>query len=160
MKEIELTQGQVALVDDDMYHELIKWKWYAIWNKNTDSFYVARKIPKIGIYPRKILRMHRFIMDAPDGMVVDHINHDTLDNRRENLRVCTNSQNMMNSRKYISNTSGYKGVCWVKKSGKWVARISINKKQTVLGYFTCPKEASKAYCAASRKYHGEYGCLK
>jgi hypothetical protein len=95
-------------------------------------------------------------MNCPDGMHVDHINHNTLDNRKENLRICTNSENQMNKGKYKNNKSGYKGVCLKKSTGKWSASIKINKKQKYLGCFDDPKDAYRAYCNASRKNHGEY----
>lgn len=85
---------------------------------------------------------------------VDHINRNGLDNRRENLRLVTPSENQHNKGKYKNNTSGYKGVF---KSGKrWGARIKINRKYIYLGYFDTPELAYETYCEATKKYHGEF----
>src|ERR1035437_8057727 len=94
MKRIPLTRGQFALIDDDDFNKFGGLKWFASLNKKTGSFYASR-----GVGPRKkrrIVRLHREIMGSPEGLKVDHRNHNTLDNRKENLRICTNSQNMMN----------------------------------------------------------------
>ena len=88
--------------------------------------------------------------------LIDHINGDRADNRIANLREATQSQNVQNSRKRRNNTSGYKGVTWHEPLRKWRARISVPSKQIFLGYFTCPDEASRAYEAAARTYHGEF----
>jgi len=110
-------------------------------------------------YPnKKAIRLHRFIMGNPTGKVVDHINCNTLDNRRENLRICTSQENSRNVHKYKNNTSGYKGVTYDKShTKKWLASITVNKKVLNLGRFNTPEEAHNAYCIASKKYHGEYG---
>ena len=106
MQKILLARGKVALVDDRDYGYLMQWKWYA--HKSYDAFYVRRNIPVNG--KEKDKRMHRIIMCVPKGMFVDHINHNTLDNRRENLRICTQSQNSHNAVLSTRNSSGYKGV--------------------------------------------------
>lgn len=159
MKRIPLTQNQYALVDDEDYQELSKFNWYAAWNKDTKSFYVVRNIKKFELIQANAERMHRNIMDAPCDMVVDHINHDTLDNRRVNLRICTHSQNLMNRGKNRNNSSGYKGVYWSKAAGKWYAQIKVNRKSNYLGLFLTKEEAHKAYREASKKFHGEFGSI-
>lgn len=158
-KLIPLTQGQYAIVSDDDYEELNKFKWFAHWNKGTKSFYAERRLPKneLGISVHE--SMHRYIMDSPNGMHVDHTDRNTLDNRRCNLRICTISQNNMNRKKSSNNSSGYKGVYWNKIASKWRSHITINKKSIHLGYFHNKEEAHAAYCAASKKYHGEFGCI-
>ena len=105
----------------------------------------------------KFIYLHRFIVDCPSGMEVDHVNMNTLDNRRENLRICSHARNNCNKRKYKTNTSGYKGVYWHKQRLKWVAEITSNRKKTYLGCFLTAEEAYAAYCIASKKYHDEYG---
>jgi len=97
-------------------------------------------------------RLHNFIMNPPEGFDVDHINHDTLDNRRENLRVCTRSQNCMNRL--------VKGVCYRKEQKKWRAYIKVNGKTIDLGGFPTEKEAIKARRKAEIKYYGEYAHFK
>ena len=154
MIEIPLTQGQVALIDDENYKLVSQYKWHAHWNKDTKSYYAATNVKKEG--GRTLLLMHRLIMNAQKGEQVDHINHDTIDNRKENLRLCTNSQNQHNKGKRIDNTSGLKGVSRYKPSGKWQARIQLNGKQIHLGRFLTPEEAYEAYCKAALELHGEF----
>jgi len=108
---------------------------------------------------RKVIHMHREVarrMGLDLSNEIDHINGDKLDNRRENLRSATRSQNKMNSGKPKNNTSGYKGVCWYKRGNKWRAQIGINGKLKHLGYFEDKEEAAKAYKKAAEKYHGEF----
>ena len=104
----------------------------------------------------KIINLHRLIMDCPDDMVVDHINHNKLDNRKSNLRICTHHQNSMNISKHSNNTSGVSGINWRKDEQKWVARIGINNKRLFLGYFNTKKEAIEARKQAEIDLFGEY----
>jgi hypothetical protein len=90
-------------------------------------------------------------------MCVDHINGNTLDNRRSNLRVCTHAENMRNRRKNSNSSSGYKGVFWDNHYKKWSSYIRVNNKRIYLGRFDDSKVAYEAYVAASKKYHGEFG---
>jgi len=103
--------------------------------------------------------LHRFIMNCPKDMIVDHINGDKLDNRKCNLRICTQAQNCCNSKKQKNNTSGYKGVCWHTTRKKWFSSIKYNKKNISLGYFNTPEEAYAAYCKAAKELHGEFARL-
>jgi len=149
MKEIPLTQGKVALVDDDDFEWINQWKWrfdsggYAVREVNNTSFY-----------------MHRFIMDTPKGMQTDHINRDKLDNRRENLRICNASQNKINEDLRSTNTSGYKGVGYItnkrKRNKRWVATIWKDYKAICIGYFHTPEEASLAYNKKALELYGEF----
>ena len=152
MKQIPLTQGKFAIVDDEDYEELSKYNWYA-WRGN-GTYYAVRSIGK---YPnRSKERMHRRIMKAHKGQEVDHINRDSLDNRRCNLRLCTRSQNMANMSSYRKNCSSkYKGVSWDKIHRKWVAYI-CRGKQRRLGFFISEIDAAKAYDEAAIKLFGEY----
>lgn len=144
MKEIPLTQGKFALVDDSDYEWLSKIKWCF------DGRYAAR-----GQNGKHIL-MHREINQTPGGMDTDHINGNGLDNQRKNLRSCTHSQNRMNVARQVNNTSGYKGVTWFKRDSKWMAYIKVDGKQIHLGLFDTIEEASIAYQTAAMRLHGEF----
>lgn len=150
MKEIPLTQGKVAIVDDQDYALVSQYKWCAKWNGR--HWYSHKSIVKNG--RQYTLFMHRFITDAPTGMQVDHVNGDTLDNRRSNLRLCTPSENQQNRGRPISNSSGYKGVR--KDGNRWCAAIMVNGKYFHLGSFAEPVEAAHAYDSAARRHFGEY----
>jgi hypothetical protein len=140
-------------VDAADFERISQFNWCAQWNKNTDSFYAIRQSPRP---ERGKLRMHRVILCCKKHEQVDHRNHNTLDNRRENLRKCTYCQNASNRKIHKYNTSGFKGVSWYKRDAKWHARITVNGKSKSLGYFVSSKEAARAYDAAAKKYHGEF----
>lgn len=106
------------------------------------------------------LTFHRFIMDAPKGMDVDHIDGDTMNNRKENLRICTRQQNSMNRKMNIRNKSGYKGVIWDKRTSKWMAYIMVNYKFKNLGYHINIEDAVVARSIAEEKYFGEYKSIR
>jgi hypothetical protein len=101
--------------------------------------------------------LHRFLVSAPDGMDVDHINGNTFDNRKENLRICTHSENQKNQKLRINNTSGAKGVSYDKRKKKWRPRITVDGKELFLGYFERLEDAKEAYKHASKTHHGAYG---
>lgn len=155
MKKINLSKGQVALVDDGDYDDLNQFRWYAQYSKGIDNYYAFRLVSfkKKGKLKNKIILMHRMIMDAPKRKVVDHINHNTLDNRKENLRIVSSRQN--NQNKKVKGTSKYPGVCWHKYNKKWRATIYVNGKNKDLGYFKEEREAAKAYERACRELIGE-----
>ncbi len=149
MKEIPLTQGYVAIVDDADYEALIKWSWFY------SAGYAARKSSRLLGEPR-LIYMHREIMQAPPGMEVDHIRTGgTLDNRRENLRICTTAQNQYN-RKLQSHSSAFKGVHWQKQKEKWCAQIKFNGHSMHIGYFDDPERAALAYDEKARELFGEF----
>ena len=153
MKEILLTQGKVALVDDEDFEVLNKVKWAA--HKMSNIFYAARNGTPINGKQKTIL-MHREILRPPKELHVDHVDHNGLNNQRHNLRIATRSQNMHNQGKRINNTSGYKGVCWDKQNKKWRTQIKLNGKIIFLGYFPTKEDAHTAYVKACHKYHGEF----
>lgn len=158
MKEIPLTRGKVAIVDDEDYERLCGYKWRAMFSRCTDSYYAVRSAPMVNGKCDTIL-MHREIMGAKSGEQVDHINHNTLDNRRSaNLRVCTARQNRANERIRSTNTSGYKGVSWDKSRGKWLARASVNGKLKNVGRYETAREAAIAHDTASVEHNGEFAC--
>ena len=151
MKTIPLTQGKFAIVDDEDYDGLSTFHWRA--TKTKSGGYAARR----GRDP--VVYMHRQIMDAPKGMYVDHINHVQHDNRKVNLRVCTNSQNMQNGLKHKNGSSRYKGVYWYKPSKKWRAMIRVHGKGIHIGYFIDEVNAAKAYDEKAMQLFGEFAQL-
>lgn len=150
---VPLTQGYEAIIDTADVSLVKEYKWYAA--KRTHSVYAARN-DYSGVKYRNVL-LHRTIMGEPDGLQIDHYDSDGLNNKRENLRVATRSQNAHNMRKLTTNSSGFKGVYLEKSRSLWVASIKLNNEKIFLGRFTTPEEAHAAYCLASEKYHGEFG---
>ena len=149
----ELTEarrkGIKFIINSDDYEKFIKGYSFCL---NTGG-YVIYSSAKDGL--RKKL-LHRVIMGDPDGKMIDHINTNKLDDRRENLRIATNQQNQCNKNKTKSNTSGFKGVCFYKQTQKFVAQIRINGKKKHLGYFATAEGAHEEYKRAAVKYHGEF----
>jgi hypothetical protein len=135
-KEIQLTQGKVAIVDDEDFEYLNQWKWFAHKDIKNKKFYAVRNC-KISNNKRCRLLLHRIIIkNTNTKMHTDHCNGNTLDNRKINLRICTASENLTNKHKLNNNTSGYKGVFWHKHAKKWYSSITKNKITYNLGYFT------------------------
>lgn len=162
MKKINLTRGLVALVDNDIYEDISKYKWHALLAEGRKeincgkSFYASRHKP--GEH-KKLLLMHREIFRMKYGVepkYIDHINGDKLDNRIENLRECSCSQNVANSFKRNNNNSGYKGVYFEKESGKYKAQIHYHGKVINLGRFLVKEEAAMAYDEAAKIVYGEF----
>jgi AP2 domain-containing protein len=149
MKEIELTRGKLAMVDNGDYDELIQWEWTA--NLSKGKWYARRHLGN-----RKYMSMHRQIMGNILGVDFDHKDGNGLNNQRHNLRECTHIQNMQNGLIKSNNTSGYKGVSWYKNYGKWLSRIVVNRQRVCLGYFDDIIDAAMAYDNAAKKYFGEF----
>lgn len=148
MKEIQLTQGKIALVDDEDYERLILWKWKA--DKGSRSFYATRSEYKEG--KKKTLMMHRVIMREPDGMEIDHIDGNGLNNQKHNLRVCTRKENSRNLPS--TNKNGYKGVH--KSGSKWMAQIWNDGTAVYLGTFLEVEEAARAYDEKAKEIFGDF----
>lgn len=152
MKQIPLTQGKFALVDDEDFQMLSEFKWqYGSWGYATRAVRIDGRI--------KHIRMHRLVMGTPDDVDIDHINGDKLDNRRENLRVCNDSQNQANIGIRKNNTTGYKGVSYNKRRNNYMATIRVNGNKKYLGSYTNPKDAAVAYNLAAVKYFGEFAYI-
>lgn len=164
MKEIELSQGKFALVDDEDFDYLNQWKW-TLSNQVNHMYACRNRYYRIdGKQKTQYIRMHRLLMGVTDPKIqVDHINHDGLDNRRENLRICTNAENCRNRRKIKgTHTSIYKGVDWEgrNKTSPWRVQVMTEqKKRITVGYFKTEIEAAIAYNEAALKYHGEFAYL-
>ena len=168
MKEIELTQGKVALVDDEDYDYINQFRWCAQYNSCTKTFYAVRaqyiKKKDKGDHPNKkqfSVRMHRVILGVTDPeLYVDHVNGDTLDNRKKNLRTCTPSQNARNRTKpEARNITGFRGVSRAKNTTNkvWKAQIrNHNGKKMGIGYYLTPEEAARAFDKAALEIYGEF----
>jgi len=149
---ISLTQGKFAIVDAADYDRLAEHKWYAHTNK-ARHFYAERKCRG------GIIAMHRAILDVPPGLFCDHKNHNTLDNRRCNLRICTPAQNSYNRLPDAGGTSRYKGVHWDKDRRKWQAGIRHKGRLIHLGYYDYEADAAIAYDDRAVELFGEFACL-
>ena len=148
--EIPLTRGQVAIIDVDDWHLIKDYKWYAYWNPSKKGYYALTSIEGESI------GMHRLILGAKKGQMVDHIDGRGLNNARSNLRIVTAQQNMMNRRTSTNNTSGVPGVVFHKKANKWMASIYANGKSMYLGIFEKFEDAVDVRRKAEDKYYGEY----
>lgn len=155
MKTIPLIKGKVALVVDDDYPHLSKFRWYS--EKHGNTFYAVRTTSPDVDMKRHIVRMHREILNFPKGMEIDHINGDGLDNRRVNIRVVSRRVNMQNW--HPPKTSKFPGIYWNKKCKKWRAKIELKGKRYDLGLFIREQEAAQAYKNACEWINGD-GLIK
>ena len=157
MKTIPLGRGKVTLVNNADYLWLSHYHWHYKPNKGDPRYGCAvRQVTNLAaLLPRqKTMFMHRVIMGEPEGITVDHRNHDSLDNRRRNLRLATKAQQMMNSLKMQGTTSRYKGVS--RDGNKWRALIYVSGQRISLGRFTSERKAATAYRRAAKRYFGEF----
>lgn len=146
---IALTQGQVTCVDVADYEYLMQWYWYAWWNKNGKCFYAVRTMTEKEDGCRGRIYMHRLIAGPAIQRHVDHVDQDSLNNRRNNLRPATSSQNGCNRGIQTNSTTGFKGVHFHKRDKVYYAGIKINRKVKHLGVFRNATEAALAYDAAA-----------
>ena len=152
MQEIRLENGGTALVDDEDLPLVADKKWYRVDGPNTSYAHTLRA--------GKIIRMHRLLIGPkPAGAVVDHINRNGLDNRKENLRVATLTQNQANTGPRKKSTSKFKGVSLKKARRAWCAQIQKDLKKIHIGYYDTEEEAAEAYNRAAVKLFGEYAYL-
>lgn len=151
MKTIQLNHGKAAIVDDDLYDELssYRWKYRRHRTRPEKDGYVYCYSSSRTVY------MHRFVMEEPAGRV-DHRNGDPLDNRRSNLRLASQTQNLGNAALSTRNKSGYKGVSLEKRTQKWRATIRFKHKHYELGLFDDPLEAARRYDQAALELFGEF----
>lgn len=156
MREIKLTQGKVALVDDEDFEVLNKYKWHAY--KSGNLYYAGRGVYENGkVYS---VKMHRQILGLTNPKIhCDHKNGNGLDNSRNNLRQCTHAQNQRNVSARACNRSGFKGVSWHSRDERWEVRIRIAGEKKHIGYFKSVLDAANAYDIAAKKYHGEFAKL-
>lgn len=159
MKEITLTQGYVAMVDDEDFEYLNQWNWCAETKQKRKVIYAKRTRCSSG----KRIRMHRLIMGVADTSKpdIDHRDGNGLNNQKYNLRIATNSQNGMNRGANSNNTSGYKGVSKDKNRNEnpWKAAIKHNDKRIHLGYYSTPEQAAQVYDTKALELYGEFAWL-
>ena len=155
-RKIPLGEGEFSIVSPNDYYLVRNFNWYL--GSNGREFYAFRNV-KNGPGKTKMVSMHRQIMDFPKGLLVDHRNGDTLDNRRSNLRPATHAQNMHNCRKMKNTSSQYRGVSFVKERGLFASQITNKGKRISLGRYKSEIDAARAYDAAARKYFGEFARL-
>lgn len=156
MKTIELDKNKVAVVDDKDYEWLNQWKWFSVFDGY--NWYAIRKGKKI-FGKQETIPMHRFIVSATRGQLVDHADGNGLNNQRSNLRICTAVQNSQNRKKPVNNTSGYKGVHWHKQRKMYRAKTVLNGKHIDIGYFQDPQQAARAYDDFVKKNFGDFAKL-
>lgn len=147
MKKIILSQKAYCLVDDDIFEKYGHLKWHM------NTGYAKRT--ELG----KALLLHRLILKAKKGECVDHIDRNKLNNQRNNLRLCSKGQNLMNKKPGVNNISGLKGVRWNKYDNRWTVQISIKSRNRYIGNFKDKDEAKKAYNKAARKHFGKFAYL-
>jgi hypothetical protein len=143
---------QYTIVDQDDYQKLSWYHWQLFENKSGNLY-------AIRFDNGRFIKMHRVIMNAPPGKIVDHRNHEGLDNTKRNLRFATIAQNNYNNLKVKNCSSKYKGVCRRKGRNKWHACISYNCKKIHLGYFDNEEDAARVYDNAAKLYHADFAVL-
>lgn len=153
---IPLTQGKVAVIDDADAAQVATHHWWAV--RHGSRYYAATKV-RLPSGQRRVLQMQRFLLLPRVGIEVDHINGDSLDNRRANLRLATRAQNKINAGPPANNRSGFKGVSQRRPYLRWRAEIRYERRLIFLGYFASPEAAARAYDAKARELHGPFARL-
>lgn len=150
MKQITLTQGKVALIDDGDFEFLSGFKWFAVFDGY--NWYAASKISC------RSVKMHQLLMSVNGGSEIDHRDNNGLNNQRSNLRICTHRNNIRNKKIASRNKSGLKGVSWKPHISRWIAQIKTDDKVVHLGTFIKKEDAAMTYDAAAEKHFGEFAC--
>jgi hypothetical protein len=148
-----------TIIDTEDLDKLIKYNntWHTFYSATAKTNYVAATKRRENSNKYNTVYLHRLLTDAPPDSYVDHINHNTLDNRKKNLRITTNDKNTRHRRsKNSNNKSGYRNVCWSESDNKWIVQLQINGKNTVLGYFNDVHEAGKFAKEMRKKYYKKY----
>jgi len=156
MAIINLTQNKQAIVDDEDLERVSKFKWQYSGGYAVSIVYAGRVNGKTKNHNYKLARL---IMDAPKGLVVDHIDGNPLNNRRSNLQLCTQGLNTAKKANQKNNTSGFRGVIWCKDRNKWCSRFYYQHKKWFLGYFDDIREAARAYDVKAHEVLGEFAVL-
>lgn len=156
-RRMYLGEGEWTILDQQDYYRLGHLKWCVV--GYDEHIYAARLIRKTEFGRIKSVYLHREIMSAPKGFLVDHRNGNGLDNRRANLRLATHRQNSCNRPKKKNTSSRFIGVCFIKRRKRWMAGIKLHRKSIFLGYFKDEIDAARVYDAAAKKYHGEFARL-
>lgn len=151
-REIQLTQGKVAVIDEADFKRVSAFKWSA--DRMGKTWYAVRTVKRLGKKSR--IYLHRFVMNATRGLVVDHVNRNGLDNRKRNLRLCTKKQNFWNQGAHKDGRSGVRGVSWRPDTGLWTARLFVNGKQLNLGCYKRLKDAVAVRRLAEKKHYGVF----
>lgn len=152
-RAVPLTQGKHTIIDEEDWDRVGPFKWWVQRSLNT---WYARRHERDQDGKKRLVALHRFLLCAPPGTFVDHINGDGLDNRKANLRFATHSQNHQNRRRRGKGRSRYKCVSF--QGSTWRAYIFVNKRLLNLGRFHAEEEAARAYDAAAREHFGEFAC--
>ena len=154
---VPLTRGQIAKVDPEDLERLTQFNWNALWSPSAKKYYATCK--DVSVVPERNLRMNRFVLGIDSPLIkVDHENHDTLDNRKANLRPATQGQNLCNRGKKSNNTTGFKGVSWCSERQKYRVSITFAGKTKHLGTTDTPEEGALLYASEAEKVHGEFAC--
>lgn len=154
---ISLPKGRFAIVDDDDAEWVMRWRWQVI--GRSDRLYVVRSTSTANGALKKMVYLHRELLGAIAGVMIDHVDHDGLNNTRANLRIATQSQNNHNARKSQKpRTSIFKGVSWSKQKRTWISFISVAGRYVHLGSFRDEKLAAAAYDSAASRAFGEFSC--
>lgn len=155
MKKVSLTKGMFALVDNEDFEFVSRYKWQANYAKSTDSYY-AQTTVRIGKNVRKTIKMHRIVLAVNPGEQVDHKNGITLDNTKNNLRVCSAKENARNRKRPRNNTTGFKGIKWHERLKKWEARLNKDGRYIYLGIYKDKEDAAKAYDTGAQEHFGKF----
>lgn len=155
MKHIPLSQNKTALVDDADHESLVRFEWFAL--EVNGNWYAARKVKVEG--RQATVYMHRQILGHSALPLIDHKDRNGLNNTRANLRFATRAQNMANTGKQRRNTTGFRGVTWIAKLGKWRAQIGFENRKIAAGCHASIVDAAKAYDAKARELFGEFAVL-